>query len=58
MGAGAYWIIKVLRAVEDEVEVHAVTKTEAMALAARQPGVITVLERPITDEDWRRAHDR
>jgi hypothetical protein len=58
MGAGVYWIIKVLKVVEDEVEVHAVTQAEAMSLAAQRPDVVRALH-PVrqTENEWESSSD-
>lgn len=44
MDANVQWKVRVLRTIEDEIEVSAVTHEEALNAARQLPGVITALE--------------
>jgi hypothetical protein len=44
MGAETTYRVKVLRLVEDEIEVSAVTGSEALEIAAKEPGVARAVE--------------
>jgi hypothetical protein len=53
MSANTTVYVKILRTVEDVIEVSAITRSEAEELAMREPGVVAVLasayERPELD---------
>lgn len=52
MGANACYTVKVLRTVEDTIEVSALHAQEAREMALREPGVVHVLDvRHFMDEE-------